>query len=52
MAATWRLECQTCRWIGFADTRDDATRMAREHADGAREKVHAVTIEPRPDPTR
>ena len=53
MASAWRLECGPCRWIGFTDARDAADRMAKEHTDGNREKVHAVTIEPGPkDPAR
>ena len=42
-----------CRWIGFADMREDADRMAKEHTDGNRVEVHAVTIEQGPkEPTR
>ena len=46
MASAWRIECPPCRWIGFADAREGADRMAAEHASHAVEKDHAVTIEP------
>jgi hypothetical protein len=53
MASAWRLECVPCRWIGFADMREDADRMAKEHTDGNRVEVHAVTIDQGPkEPTR
>jgi hypothetical protein len=53
MASAWRIECPPCRWIGFTDVREDADRMAAEHVNGAREKAHAVTIEPgAPEPRR
>jgi hypothetical protein len=43
MASIWRIECPPSRWIGYADAREDADRMAAEHVS------HAVGEGPRRD---
>jgi hypothetical protein len=47
MAGAWRVRCQSCQWLGFADLREDAERTGQEHfAQHPDAKSHVVVVEP------